>query len=59
MPEDYGRADMLQSWALIDTISFQKFLKDKGFYKGSCSQSNYVTSELSLGSAPAMDYLKT
>jgi len=50
---------MLQSWALIDTISFQKFLKDKGFYKGSCSQSNYVTSELSLGSAPAMDYLKT
>ncbi len=58
MPEDYGRADQLQQWAQIDTSSFQQFLKDKGFYVASCSQSNYVTSELSLGSALEMDYLQ-
>ena len=58
MPEDYGRADMLQDWAQIDTSSFQKFLKDQGFYVATCSQSNYATSELSLGSALQMDYLQ-
>jgi len=58
MPEDYGRADQLQQWARIDTSSFQQFLKDKGFYIADCSQSNYVTSELSLGSALEMDYLQ-
>jgi hypothetical protein len=58
MPEDYGRADQLQQWAQIDTSSFQQFLKDKGFFVASCSQSNYVTSELSLGSALEMDYLQ-
>jgi hypothetical protein len=58
MPEDYGRADMLESWAQIDTSSFQKFLKDTGFYIATCSQSNYVTSELSLGSSLEMDYLQ-
>jgi hypothetical protein len=57
MPEDYGRVDQLQRWAQIDTSSFQQFLKEKGFYVASCSQSNYVTSELSLGSALEMDYL--
>jgi hypothetical protein len=58
MPEDYGRADLLQEWAQIDTSSFQQFLKDKGFFVASCSQSNYVTSELSLGSSLEMDYLQ-
>jgi hypothetical protein len=58
MPEDYGRADQLQRWAQIDTSSFQQFLKDQGFYVADCSQSNYVTSELSLGSALQMDYLQ-
>ena len=58
MPEDYGRADQLQQWAQIDTSQFQQFLKDKGFYVATCSQSNYVTSELSLGSALDMDYLQ-
>jgi hypothetical protein len=58
MPEDYGRVDQLQRWAQIDTSSFQQFLKDKGFYVATCSQSNYVTSELSLGSALEMDYLQ-
>ena len=58
MPEDYGRADQLQKWAQIDTSEFQQFLKDKGFYVANCSQSNYVTSELSLGSSLDMDYLQ-
>ncbi len=58
MPEDYGRVDQLQRWADINTSQFQQFLKDKGFYVASCSQSNYVTSELSLGSALDMDYLQ-
>ena len=58
MPEDYGRAYQLQEWAQIDTSSFQQFLKDTGFYVATCSQSNYVTSELSLGSALEMDYLQ-
>ena len=58
MPEDYGRVDQLQRWAQIDTSQFQQFLKDKGFYVAGCSQSNYVTSELSLGSSLDMDYLQ-
>ncbi|MGD0877094.1 MAG: hypothetical protein ABSA01_02970 [Anaerolineales bacterium] len=58
MPEDYGRIDQLQRWAGIDTSDFQQFLKDNGFYVASCSQSNYATSELSLGSVLNMDYLQ-
>ena len=58
MPEDYGRVDQLQRWAGINTAPFQQFLKDKGFYVADCSQSNYVTSELSLGSTFNMDYLQ-
>ncbi|MGD0612384.1 MAG: hypothetical protein ABSB41_12800 [Anaerolineales bacterium] len=58
MPEDYGRVDLLQQWDQLDTSLFQQFLKDKGFYVADCSQSNYITSELSLGSALDMDYLQ-
>lgn len=58
MPEDYGRVDQLLRWDQLDTGPFVQFLKDKGFYVAECSQSNYVTSELSLGSALDMDYLQ-
>jgi hypothetical protein len=58
MPEDYGRADMLAPWAGIDTSQFLQFLKKEGFYVAGCSQSNYVTSELSLGSSLDMNYLQ-
>ena len=58
MPEDYGRADFLQSQFDIDVSSFMQHLKDTGFYVAECSQSNYATSELSLGSALNMDYLQ-
>ena len=58
MPEDYGRADLLQQYDQIDDSTFMQFLKDAGFYVAQCSQSNYVTSELSIGSSLNMDYLQ-
>ena len=57
MPED-GRADLLQQYDQIDDSTFMQFLKDAGFYVAQCSQSNYVTSELSIGSSLNMDYLQ-
>jgi len=58
MPEDYGRADLLQSMDQIDIRQFMDYLKTTGFYVASCSQSNYGMSELSLGSALNMNYLQ-
>ena len=58
MPEDYGRADLLQQMDQIDDSAFMQYLQDTGFYVAQCSQSNYVTSELSLGSSLNMDYLQ-
>ncbi len=58
MPEDYGRADLLQQMDQIDDSAFLQYLKDTGFYVAQCSQSNYVTSELSIGSSLNMDYLQ-
>ncbi len=58
MPEDYGRSDLLQKMDQIDDSQFMQFLKDSGFYVADCSQSNYVSSELSIGSSLNMDYLQ-
>jgi hypothetical protein len=58
MPEDYGRVDLLQSGFHIDISLFMQHLKDMGFYVAECSQSNYSTSELSLGSSLNMEYLQ-
>ncbi len=58
MPEDYGRTDFLQTSFHIDDSQFTQFLKDTGFYVAECSQSNYVRSELSLGSSLNMNYLQ-
>ncbi len=58
MPEDYGRVDMLQSKFHIDVSQFVHDLKDMGFYVAECSQSNYVWSNLSLGSSLNMEYLQ-
>ncbi len=58
MPEDYGRADLLQSMDQIDISQFMQYLQNTGFYVAGCSQSNYATSELSLGSALNMEYLQ-
>lgn len=58
MPEDYGRVDLLENMDQIDVSQFMQFLKNNGFYIADCSQSNYATSELSLGSALNMEYLQ-
>ncbi|HTX90032.1 MAG TPA: hypothetical protein VMC09_02350 [Anaerolineales bacterium] len=58
MPEDYGRADVLKKMDQIDDSQFMQYLKDTGFYVAECSQSNYDTSELSIGSSLNMDYLQ-
>ena len=58
MPEDYGRVDLLQSQFDIDVSPFMQHLKDMGFYIAECSQSNYSSSELSLGSSLNMEYLQ-
>lgn len=58
MPEDYGRADLLQSKFQIDVSPFMQDLKDMGFYIAECSQSNYAWSEFSLGSSLNMEYLQ-
>ncbi len=58
MPEDYGRVDLLQSKFQIDVSQFMQDLKDMGFYVAECSQSNYMWSELSLGSSLNMEYLQ-
>jgi len=58
MPEDYGRVDLLGQRFDIDVTSFMQNLKDMGFYVAECSQSNYPTSVLSLGSSLNMEYLQ-
>ena len=59
VPEDYGRVDLLKTWANIDTSQFVQYLKDTGFYVAECSQSNYAMElELSIGSALNMEYLQ-
>jgi hypothetical protein len=58
MPEDYGRVDLLKSMMHINVDQFMQYLKDTGFYVAGCSQSNYATSELSLGSSLNMSYLQ-
>src|SRR5258706_1728850 len=58
MPEDYGRVDLLKSKFDIDISLFMQHLRDMGFYIAECSQSNYATSELSLGSSLNMEYLQ-
>jgi len=58
MPDDYGRVDLLKSKFDIDISPFMQHLRDMGFYIAECSQSNYATSELSLGSSLNMEYLQ-
>ncbi len=58
MPEDYGRVDLLKSMMQIDVSQFMQFLQENDFYVAGCSQSNYATSELSLGSSLNMQYLQ-
>ncbi len=56
--DSYGRSDLLYSAYGFDNRYFENELKRRGFYIASCSQSNYVRTELSIASALNMQYLQ-
>ena len=55
--DSYGREDLLQQAYGYDNSEFISELEKRGFYVPKCSQSNYVRTELSLGSSLNMQYL--
>jgi hypothetical protein len=56
--DSYGRADLLQQAYGFDNSEFLNGLKGRGFFVAECSQSNYVRTEISLGSSFNMQYLQ-
>jgi hypothetical protein len=56
--DSYGRDDLLKSAYGYDNSAFIKGLNERGFYVAECSQSNYVRTEISLGSSLNMQYLQ-
>jgi hypothetical protein len=56
--DSYGRADLLKQAYGYDNSGFISALQQRGFYVASCSQSNYVRTEVSLGSSLNMLYLQ-
>ncbi|MGE5461961.1 MAG: hypothetical protein ACM3PS_01310 [Syntrophothermus sp.] len=54
----YGRDDLLKQAYGYDNSAFIKGLEQRGFYVAECSQSNYVRTEISLGSSLNMMYLQ-
>ena len=56
--DSYGRADLLYRAYGFDNQKFISQLEERGFYVPTCSQSNYVRTELSLGSSLNMLYLQ-
>jgi len=55
----YSRDDYLKKAFNYDNSAFLKSLKDRGFFIGSCSQSNYSQTRLSLASSLNMSYMDT
>jgi hypothetical protein len=55
--DSYGRDDVLDLAYDYDNTEFLNALKERGFYVGTCSQSNYVRTEISLASSLNMMYL--
>ena len=53
----YTRQDLLAQAYKYDNSGFIRELEKRGFYVAQCSQSNYVRTELSLGSSLNMQYL--
>jgi hypothetical protein len=53
----YGRADQIQKHLDYDNTAFLEALEEQGFFIGSCSQSNYAQTELSLASSLNFNYL--
>jgi len=56
--DSYGRQDLLKMVYDYDNTEFLNALKERGFYVGECSQSNYGRTEISLGSSLNMMYLQ-
>jgi hypothetical protein len=56
--DSYGRSDLLKSAYGFDNSAFDNALKERDFYVAPCSQSNYVRTEISLGSSLNMQYLQ-
>lgn len=56
--DSYGREDLLWSAYRYDNSAFIEGLRERGFYVAECSQSNYVRTELSVGSSLNMMYLQ-
>lgn len=55
--DSYARSDLLKSAYGFDNSEFITALEERGFYVPMCSQSNYVRTEISLGSSLNMQYL--
>ncbi len=56
--DSYGRDDLLKQAYGYDNSGFLKGLEERGFYVARCSQSNYVRTEISIGSSLNMAYLQ-
>lgn len=56
--DSYGRDDLLKEAYGYDNSAFLDALRERGFYVAECSQSNYVRTEISLGSSLNMSYLQ-
>lgn len=56
--DSYGRDDLLKQAYGYDNSAFIQGLEDRGFYVAECSQSNYIRTEISLGSSLNMMYLQ-
>jgi len=56
--DSYGREDVLQKAYGYDNSAFIEGLRARGFYVAECSQSNYIRTELSVGSSLNMSYLQ-
>ena len=55
--DSYGRSDLLEQAYGYDNTTFVNDLHRRGFYIAECSQSNYLRTDLSLGSTLNMSYL--
>ncbi len=55
--DGYGRGDVLQTLYNYDNSQFLNALRERGFYIGEQSQSNYLRTSLSITSALNMEYV--
>lgn len=56
--DSYTRDDLLKQAYGYDNSEFLDGLRARGFYVAECSQSNYIRTEISLGSTLNMSYLQ-